>query len=185
MARMQGSKKIILVEKIAISDFHGVWKLQKKSHKLWRAKRATFTFSMGKNWWKMPKLKNDNFSDFHNFFFLFFSAAKIRWSVTRVLQWDRDILNRGRKFSKDPLMVSHKLIFKEQFLGCKLLQFFRRDFCFALLKLLFFIFSTFFNFFFSSFLSIYFISRKKFQSCLSSFSQNNYKIKLAINAIND
>ena len=68
--------------------------------------------------WKMTILAI--FINFHNFFFISL-AAKIRWSVTRVLQWDRDILNRGRKFSKDPLMVSHKLIFKEQFLGCKLL----------------------------------------------------------------
>ena len=35
---------------------HSVWKSQKKSHSTLRAKRATFTFWVHKNWLKMPKM---------------------------------------------------------------------------------------------------------------------------------
>ena len=35
--------------------WHGVWKLQKKSHSTLRAKRANFTFWVAKNWLKITK----------------------------------------------------------------------------------------------------------------------------------
>ena len=49
------------------SYWHSVWKLQKKSQSILRAKRATFTIWVHKssskmpNWWKMPKLKMRHF----------------------------------------------------------------------------------------------------------------------------
>ena len=36
--------------------YHDVWKLQKKSHSILRAKRATFTFWVDKSWLKMPEM---------------------------------------------------------------------------------------------------------------------------------
>ena len=36
-------------------SLHCIWKSQKKSHSILRAKRATFTFWVGKSWLKMPK----------------------------------------------------------------------------------------------------------------------------------
>ena len=43
---------------------HGVWKSQKKSHSTLRTKRATSTFWVDKNYWKMPKFKFDILGDF-------------------------------------------------------------------------------------------------------------------------
>ena len=49
---------LLLANKARGALLHGVWKSQKKSHSIWRAKRATLTFWVDKSLLKMPKMVN-------------------------------------------------------------------------------------------------------------------------------